>query len=144
MSDRGWADTRTASATDAVASAAEKVRESAPGAYDAAKNAANYVGETATEHLVSMLLGTASFAFLVGYLSNRRSGYDEGDWQKRSRDWRRYAGEMSDRARSAIPSASEADEVRQYVTQTAGNHPVSSLLGVGAVVCLLGYLLQSR
>jgi len=140
MSDRAWADTRTASATDAVASAAEKVRESAPGAYDAAKNAANYVGETATEHLVSMLLGTASFAFLVGYLSNRRSGYDEGDWQKRSRDWRRYAGEMSDRARSAAPSASEAaDEVRR----AAGNHPVSSLLGVGAVVCLLGYLLQN-
>jgi hypothetical protein len=144
MSDRAWADTKTASTTDAIASAAEKVRASAPDAYEAAKNAASYVGETATEHPVSVLLGMAAFAFLVGYLSNNRSGDDEGDRRKRSRNWRGYADEMSDRARSAAPSASEADEVRQHVTRTAGNHPVSSLLGVGAAVCLLSYLLQSR
>jgi len=142
MSDRAWADTREAT-TDAVASAAEKVRASAPDAYEAAKKAASYVGETATEHPVSVLLGTAAFAFLVGYLSNFGRGDDEGDWRKRSRSWRKYADEMSDRARSAAPSASEADQVRQRVTQTAGSHPVSSLLGVGAAVCLLGYLLRS-
>ena len=136
MSDTTWADTRRAT-TDAAASVADKVRESAPGAYDAAKNAASYVGETATEHPVSVLLGTAVFAFLVGYLSN----FGRGD----SRSWRGYADEMSNRARSAAPSASEsADDVRQRISRTTSKHPVSSLLGVGAAVCLLGYLLQSR
>ena len=145
MSETTWGDTRRTSTTDAAASVADKVRESAPGAYDAAKNAASYVGETATEHPVSVLLGTAVFAFLVGYLSNFGRGDDEDDRRKRLRSWRGYADEMSDRARSAAPSASEAvDDVRQRVSRTTSNHPVSSLLGVGAAVCLLGYLLRSR
>ena len=40
----------TAAATDALSSAAEQVRARATGAYDAAKSAAGYVGETASEY----------------------------------------------------------------------------------------------
>ena len=131
MSDRTWADTGIAAATDAVASAAEQVRASAPGAYDASKRAASYVGETASEHPVSVLLGTAAVAFIAGYLSNARSGNDTGDGQKRSRDWQKRAYEMSDRVRSEAPRASAAaNKASQYVSRNTGESPISGFLGV--------------
>ena len=141
MSDRTGADTGTATATDAVASAAEQVRTSASGAYDASKKAASYVGETASEYPVSTLLGTAAVAFLAGYLSNTLGGDNSGDWQKRSRDWQKRAHEMSDRMRSEAPSASEA---AQCVTRNARENPMSGFLGAAAVVCVLGYFLRNR
>ena len=96
MSDGTSVDNGTAAATDALSSAAEQVRASATGAYDAAKSAAGYVGETASEYPISALLGATVVAFLAGYLSNTRSGARESDWQKRSRDWQRRAYKMSD------------------------------------------------
>jgi ElaB/YqjD/DUF883 family membrane-anchored ribosome-binding protein len=144
MSDRTSADSGPAS-TDALSSAAEQVWASATGAYDAAKSAAGYVGETASEYPISVLLGTAAVAFLTGYLSNARGGNKESDWQKRSRDWQRRAYEMSDRVRSAAPSASEAaNEAHQYVTRNVREYPFSSLLSAAVVVGLLGYFLQNR
>ena len=94
MSDRTGADTGTATATDAVASAAEQVRASASGAYDASKKAASYVGEmsdrvrsetpsaseaaqyvtrNARENPMSGFLGAAAVVCVLGYfLRNRR------------------------------------------------------------------------
>ena len=145
MSDGTSVDNGTAAAADALSSAAEQVRTSATGAYDAAKSAAGYVGETASEYPISVLLGATVVAFLAGYLTNTRSGPRESDWQKRSRDWQRRAYQMSDRVRSAAPSASEAaSEARQYVRRNVQEHPFSGLLSAAAVVGLLGYFLQSR
>ena len=56
---------------DAAAAAAEKVRESAPGAYDASAKAARYVGDTASEYPAFVLIGTAALAFLGGLLTGR-------------------------------------------------------------------------
>ena len=106
MSDETSINDGTAAATDALSSAAEQVRASATGAYDAAKSAAGYVGETASEYPLSVLVGATVVAFLAGYLSNTRSGDRESDWQRRSRDWQRRASEFSDQVRSAAPSAS--------------------------------------
>ena len=145
MSDGTSVDNGAAAAADALSSAAEQVRSSATGAYDAAKSAAGYVGETASEYPISVLLGATVVAFLAGYLSNTRSGPRESDWQKRSRDWQRRAYKMTDSVRSAAPSASEAaSEARQYVTRNVQEHPLSGLLSAAAVVGLLGYFLQSR
>ena len=74
MSDGTSVDNGTAAAADALSSAAEQVRTSATGAYDAAKSAAGYVGETASEYPISVLLGATVVAFLAGYLTNTRSG----------------------------------------------------------------------
>jgi ElaB/YqjD/DUF883 family membrane-anchored ribosome-binding protein len=145
MSDRTSADNLTATATDAVASAAEQVRATAPGAYEAGKKAASYVGETAAEYPASVLLGTAVIAFLGGYLSNTRSGDSAGDWQKRARDWQKRGYELSDRVRSEVPGASEAAaKTAQYVTRNVRENPYSGLLGAAAVVGILGYFLQNR
>jgi ElaB/YqjD/DUF883 family membrane-anchored ribosome-binding protein len=145
MSDRNSTDSGTAAATDALSSAAEQVRSSATGAYDAAKSATGYVGETASEYPVSVLLGTAAVAFFAGYLSSTRSGAKESDWQKRSRDWQRRATEVSDRVRSVAPSASEAaNDASQYVARNVREYPFSGLLSAAAVAGLLGYFLQSR
>ena len=141
MSDETSVNDGTAAATDALSSAAEQVRASATGAYDAAKSAAGYVGETASEYPLSVLVGATVVAFLAGYLSNTRSGDRESDWQRRSRDWQRRASEFSDQVRSAAPSASEA---RQYVTRNVREHPLSGLLSAAAVVGILGYFLQGR
>ena len=145
MSDGTSVDNSTAAATDAISSAADQVRARATGAYGAAKNAAGYVGETASEYPISVLRGATVVAFLAGYLSNTRGGDRESDWQRRSRDWQRRASEISDHMRSAAPSASEAaSEARQYVTRNVREHPLSGLLSAAAVVGLLGYFLQSR
>lgn len=69
MSDKPSPDTDTGgsgfqAAKDAVASAAEQVRASAPGAYDAGAKAARYVGEATADHPVSALLVTLPWPFL--------------------------------------------------------------------------------
>ena len=145
MSDETSINNSTAAAKDALSSAAEQVRARATGAYDAAKSAAGYVGETASEYPLSALLGATVVAFLAGYLINARSGDRESDWQRRSRDWQRRASEMSDQVRSAAPSASAAaSEARQYVTRNVREHPLSGLISAAAVVGILGYFLQGR
>jgi ElaB/YqjD/DUF883 family membrane-anchored ribosome-binding protein len=145
MSDRNSADSGTAAATDALSSAAEQVRSSATGAYDAAKSAAGYVGETTSEYPISVLLGTAAVAFLAGYLSSTRRGVKESDWQKRSRDWQRRANAVTDRVRSVAPSASgAASDASQYVARNVREYPFSGLFSAAAVAGLLGYFLQNR
>ena len=68
MSDKPSDDAGTGgafqAAKDAVASAAEQVRASAPGAYDASAKAARYVGEATADHPLPVLLVTAALAFL--------------------------------------------------------------------------------
>ena len=145
MSGGTSVDNSTAAATDAISSAADQVRARATGAYGAAKSAAGYVGETASEYPLSVLVGAIVVAFFAGYLSNTRSGDRESDWQRRSRDWQRRASEISDHVRSAAPSASEAaSEARQYVTRNVREHPLSGLLSAAAVIGILGYFLQGR
>ena len=141
MSDRTGADTGTATATDAVASAAEQVRASASGAYDASKKAASYVGETAAEYPVSTLLGTAAVAFLAGYLSNTLAEIIAVTGRIG-----RAAG-RSALTKSAIVCARRLlvrPRPTQYVTRNARENPISGLLGAAAVVCVLGYFLRNR
>ena len=75
MSDKPSAETGTGggafqAAQDAVASAAEQVRATAPGAYEAGAKTARYIGEATSEHPLSVLLATAALAFLAGYASH--------------------------------------------------------------------------
>ena len=70
--DTGSGESAFGSAKAAAAAAAEKVRESAPGAYDASAKAARYVGDTASEHPAFVLIGTAALAFLGGLLKPRK------------------------------------------------------------------------
>ena len=74
--DTGAGGSAFQAAKDAVASAAEQVRASAPGAYDASAKAARYVGEATADHPLPVLLVTAVLAFLAGYASHTRG---EGD-----------------------------------------------------------------
>ena len=131
-------------AKEAVGSAAEQVRATAPETYDAGAKAARYVGETASEH--PFLVGTAVIAFLGGLLSatvnrsNRR-----GDWQEQARNWRDRAYEMSERVRSAAPDVSEvAGDAGKYVSQSMRENSMSGLLIAAAVGGVLGYLLHNR
>jgi ElaB/YqjD/DUF883 family membrane-anchored ribosome-binding protein len=132
-------------AKEAIGSAAEQVRATAPGAYDAGAKAARYVGETASEH--PFFLGaTAVIAFLGGLLSatvnrdNRRR-----DLQEQARNWRDRGYEISDRVRSAAPDVSKAaGDAGKYVSQSVRENPVSGLLIAAAVGGVLGYLLQNR
>ena len=130
-------------------------RAAASGAQDAATKAAHYVTETTAEHPASVLigaLGTAALAFLVGYLSNNRSGQNRNDWQKQRRDWERQASdwqkrgaEISDRVRSAAPGVSEAaSNAGEYVTRNVRDKPILGLLGAAAVGCILGFSLRNR
>ena len=66
-SDRG---SSFQAARDAVASAAEQVRASAPGAYDAGAKAARYVGGATADHPLPVLIVTAAVAFIAGYASH--------------------------------------------------------------------------
>ena len=131
-------------AKEALGSAAEQVRATAPGTYDAGAKAARYIGETASEH--PFLVGTAVIAFLGGLLGatvsrdNRRR-----DWQDQARNWRDRGYEMGERVRSAAPDVSEAASAAgKYVSQSVSENPISGLLIAAAVGGLLVYLLQNR
>ena len=131
-------------AKEAIGSAAEQVRATAPGTYDAGANAARYIGETASEH--PFLVGTAVIAFLAGLLSatvnrnNRRR-----DWQEQARDWRDRGYEMGERVRSAAPDASKAaGDAGEYVSQTVRENPISGLLIAAVVGGVLTYLFRAR
>ena len=147
MSDRTSADTSTVksaigSAKDAAAAAAEKVRESAPGAYDASAKAARYLGDTASEYPTFVLIGTAAIAFLSGLLTGR--GDSGADWQKQS-NWQKRGHEMSDRVRSAAPGVSDAaTNAGEYVTRNVRENPISGLLIAAAAAGVIGYLLKNR
>ena len=107
-------------AKDAVASAAEQVRASAPGAYDAGAKAAHYVGEATADHPVS-------------------------GWRNQTGDWQKRGYELSERARTAAPAVSQAAaDAGQYVAQNVREHPLPGAVIAGAVVCMLGYLLYRR
>jgi ElaB/YqjD/DUF883 family membrane-anchored ribosome-binding protein len=132
-------------AKDAVASAAEQVRASAPGAYDAGAKAARYVGETTADHPVSALLVTAALAFLAGYASHTRREDDRRGWRNQTGDWQKRGYELSERARTAAPAVSQAAaDAGQYVAQNVREHPIPGAVIAGAVVCMLGYLLYRR
>jgi ElaB/YqjD/DUF883 family membrane-anchored ribosome-binding protein len=144
MSGGGNGEGMYGAAKEAIGSAAEQVRATAPEAYDAGARAARYVGETASEH--PLLVGTAVIAFLGGLLSatvnrsNRR-----GDWQEQARNWRDRAYEMSDRVRSAAPNVSEvAGDAGKYVSQSMRENSMSGLLIAAAVGGILGYLARNR
>ena len=148
MSDKKSDDTNEegllGSAKEAIGSAAEQVRATAPGTYDAGARAARYVGETASEH--PFLVGTAVIAFLGGLLSatvNRNSR--RRDWQEQARNWRDRGYEMGERIGSAAPDVSKAgDDVGKYVTQSVRENPVSGLLIAAVVGGVLGYSLRNR
>ena len=147
MSDGTSADTGSGesvfgSAKDAAAAAAEKVRESAPGAYDASAKAARYVGDTASEHPAFVLIGTAALAFLGGLLTGRG---DSGAGRQKQSNWRKRGHEMSDRVRSAAPGVSDAaTNAGEYVTRNVRENPISGLLIAAAAAGVIGYLLQNR
>ena len=131
-------------AKEALGSAAEQVRATAPGTYDAGAKAARYIGETASEH--PFLVGTAVIAFLGGLLTatvsrdNRRR-----DWQGQAQNWRDRGYEMGERIRSAAPDVSQAaSDAGKYVSQSVSENPISGLLIAAAVGGLLVYLLQNR
>ena len=125
-------------AKDAVASAAEQVRASAPGAYDASAKAARYVGEAAVDHPLPVLLVTAALAFLAGYASHTRREDDRRSWRNQKRGY-----ELGERARAAAPAVSQgATNAGQYVAQNVREHPIPGAIIAGAVVCMLGYLLS--
>ena len=88
-------------AKDAVASAAEQVRASAPCAYDASAKAARYVGEATADHPLPVLLVTAALAFLAGYASHTRREDDRWGWRNQAGDWQKRGYEVSERARAA-------------------------------------------
>jgi len=129
-------------AKEAIGSAAEQVRATAPGTYDASVKAARYVGDTASEH--PFLVGTAVVAFLGGLLSaTANRGSRRRDWQEQARDWRDRGYEMGDRVRSAAPDVSGiAGEAGKYVSQSVRENPTSGLLIAAAVGGVLGYLLH--
>jgi hypothetical protein len=132
-------------AKDAVASAAEKVRASAPGAYDAGAKAAHYVGEATAEHPISVLLVTAALAFLAGYASHTGREDDRRGWRTQTGDWQKRGYQLSERARTAAPAVSQATaDAGQYVAQNAREHPIPGAVIAGAVICMLGYLLYRR
>src|SRR6476620_4189825 len=82
-------------AKEAIGSAAEQVRATAPETYDAGVRAARYVGETASEH--PFLVGTAVIAFLGGLLSATvQRDSRRRDWQEQARGWRDRGLEMGD------------------------------------------------
>ena len=125
-------------AKDAVASAAEQVRASAPGAYDASAKAARYVGEATADHPLPVLLVTAALAFLAGYASHTRREDDRRSWRNQKRGY-----ELGERARAAAPAVSQgATNAGQYVAQNVREHPIPGAIIAGAVVCMLGYLLS--
>ena len=130
-------------AKDAIASAAEKVREAAPETYDAGARAARYVGETASEHPASILAGLVGLAFFGWLLTKSRDS--RPNWQRQARGWQERASEMTGRARSAAPDVSRAaDQASEYVSQTVREYPISGLLVAAAVGGILTYLLQPR
>lgn len=139
MADKGSSDTSTVqgayrTAKDAVSSAAEQIRATAPDAYDTGARAARYVGNTASEHPISLMLATAALAYLAGYVSNTGSG--QSSWQKRG-------SAMSDRVRSAAPSVSDAaSNAGDYVTRNVREYPLSGILSAAAVGCALTYFLK--
>ena len=146
MSDKPSDDAGTGggafqAAKDAVASAAEQVRASAPGAYDASAKAAHYVGEATSDHPLPVLLVTADLAFLAGYASHTRRKDDRWSW--RAADWQKRGYELGERARAAAPAVSQgATNAGQYVAQNVREHPIPGAIIAGAVVCMLGYLLS--
>jgi hypothetical protein len=131
-------------AKEALDSAAEQVRASAPETYDAGVRAARYIGETASEH--PFLLGTAIIAFLGGLLTatvNRDSR--RRDWQEQARDWRGRGFEMANNVRSVAPDVSKAaGEAGKYVSESVRENPLSGILIAAAVGGILGYLLHTR
>jgi len=129
-------------AKEAIGSAAEQVRATAPGTYDAGVKAARYVGETASEH--PLLVGTSVIAFLGGLLSaTANRGSDRRTWQEQVREWRARGYEMGDSVRSAAPDVSGiAGEAGKYVSQSVRERPTSGLLIAAAVGGVLGYLLH--
>jgi ElaB/YqjD/DUF883 family membrane-anchored ribosome-binding protein len=132
-------------AKDAVASAAEQVKASAPGAYETGAKAARYVGEATAEHPLPVLLVTAAVAFLAGYASHTRGKYDRGGWENRTAEWQKRGYELSQSARAAAPAVSQAAaDAGQYVTKNVREHPIPGVLIAGTVFCLLGYLLRGR
>src|SRR4051812_15794874 len=95
-------------AKDAVASAAEQVRASAPSAYDASAKAAHYVGEATADHPLPVLLVTAALAFLAGYASHTRREDDRRSWRNQAAaDWQKRGYELGERARAAAPAVSQ-------------------------------------
>jgi ElaB/YqjD/DUF883 family membrane-anchored ribosome-binding protein len=131
-------------AKEALGSAAEQVRATAPGTYDAGAKAARYVGDTASEH--PFLVGIAVIAFLGGVLSatmhrdNRRR-----DWRDQARDWRDRGYETGERVRSATPDISKAaGDAGEYVSQTVRDNPISGLLIAAVVGGILTYFCQNR
>ena len=150
MSDNPSADTGTGAsafqaAKDAVASAAEQVRASAPGAYDASTKAARYVGEATADHPLPVLLLTAVLAFLAGYASHPRGEDDRRGWRNQTADWQKRGSELSERARAAAPAVSQAAaDAGQYVAQNVREHPIPGGIVAGALICTLGYLLFRR
>ena len=127
-------------AKDAVASAAEQVRASAPGAYDASAKAARYVGEATADHPLPVLLVTAALAFLAGYASHTRREDDRWSWRNQAGDWQKRGYELSERARAAAPAVSQgATNAGQYVAQNVREHPIPGAIIAGAVVCMLGF-----
>ena len=142
MSDKPSADTGAGgsafqAAKEAVASAADQVRASAPGAYDA-------VGEATADHPVPVLLVTAALAFLAGYASHTRGVDDRSSWRNQAGDWQKRGYELSERARAAAPAVSEAAaDAGQYVAQNVRQHPIPGAIVAGAVVCMLGYYFPS-
>ena len=143
MSDKPSDDAGTGggafqAAKDAVASAAEQVRASAPSAYDASAKAAHYVGEATSDHPLPVLLVTAALAFLAGYASHTRREDDRRSWRNQKRGY-----ELGERARAAAPAVSQgATNAGQYVAQNVREHPIPGAIIAGAVVCMLGYLLS--
>jgi len=139
MADKNSSDTNTVqdayrTAKDAVSSAADQVRATAPGAYDTGARAARYVSDTASDHPISLMLATAALAYLAGYVSNSGSG--KSNWQKRG-------SAMSDRVRSAAPSMSDAaSNAGDYVTRNMREYPLSGILSAAAVGCALTYFLK--
>ena len=148
MSDKPSDDAGTGggafqAAKDAVASAAEQVRASAPGAYDASAKAARYVGEATADHPLPVLLVTAALAFLAGYASHTRREDDRWSWRNQAADWQKRGYELGERARAAAPAVSQgATNAGQYVAQNVREHPIPGAIIAGAVVCMLGYLLS--
>ena len=132
-------------ARDAVASAAEQVRASAPGAYDAGAKAARYVGGATADHPLPVLLVTAAVAFIAGYASHTREVDDRGGWRNQAGEWQKRGYELSERARAAAPAVSQAAAgAGQYVAENAREHPIPGAIIAGAFICALGYLLSRR
>ena len=143
--DSGAEGSAFQAARDAVASAAEQIRASAPGAYDASAKAARYVGEATADHPLPVLLVTAVLAFLAGYASHTRGVDDRWDWRNQTGDWQKRGHELSERARAAAPAVSQAAaDAGQYVAKNAREHPIPGAIIVGTFICALGYLLFGR